>query len=204
MIDLANARGGPDNITVVTARFDGEGLPEADGVDDRESHAAGWEAREQPGHHHLERADRFGAAGELGAQVVRRNARDDSSLAFTFANTVEYVRRAIATGLPVDVPGSTINRLCGSGFQAFVTAAELMLNDPNKFTVQIGIQSIVGAQNINWSVLLGASVISGRADRRTGCRRWSSPASSPTTERRWSFAGRSPRRVSGSTRGGRG
>jgi alpha-1,4-digalacturonate transport system permease protein len=26
--------------------------------------------------------------------------------------------------------------------------------------VQIGIQSIVGAQNINWSVLLGASVIS--------------------------------------------
>ncbi|MGW0836288.1 carbohydrate ABC transporter permease [Streptomyces prunicolor] len=36
----------------------------------------------------------------------------------------------------------------------------LMLNDPNKFTVQIGIQSLVGAQNINWSVLLGGSVIS--------------------------------------------
>ena len=35
----------------------------------------------------------------------------------------------------------------------------LVLNDPNKFTLQIGIQSIVGAQNINWSVLLGASVI---------------------------------------------
>jgi serine/threonine protein phosphatase PrpC len=28
LIDLANSRGGPDNITVVTARFDGEGLPE--------------------------------------------------------------------------------------------------------------------------------------------------------------------------------
>jgi len=28
LIDLANARGGPDNITVVTARFEGEGLPE--------------------------------------------------------------------------------------------------------------------------------------------------------------------------------
>ncbi|KOU75942.1 sugar ABC transporter permease [Streptomyces sp. MMG1533] len=36
----------------------------------------------------------------------------------------------------------------------------LMLNDPEKFTVQIGIQSLVGAQNINWSVLLGGSVIS--------------------------------------------
>ncbi|HEY0247099.1 MAG TPA: carbohydrate ABC transporter permease [Gryllotalpicola sp.] len=36
----------------------------------------------------------------------------------------------------------------------------IVLNDPQKFTVQIALQSIVGAQNINWSVLLGASVIS--------------------------------------------
>jgi serine/threonine protein phosphatase PrpC len=33
LIDLANARGGPDNITVVTARFEGEGLPESDGAE---------------------------------------------------------------------------------------------------------------------------------------------------------------------------
>jgi protein phosphatase len=33
LIDLANARGGPDNITVVAARFDGEGLPEANGIE---------------------------------------------------------------------------------------------------------------------------------------------------------------------------
>jgi serine/threonine protein phosphatase PrpC len=35
LIDLANERGGPDNITIVAARFDGEGLPkpsEAEGV----------------------------------------------------------------------------------------------------------------------------------------------------------------------------
>ena len=35
LIDLANERGGPDNITVITARFEGDGLPEAareDGV----------------------------------------------------------------------------------------------------------------------------------------------------------------------------
>ncbi len=36
----------------------------------------------------------------------------------------------------------------------------IVLNDPNKFTLQIGVQSIVGAQNVNWSVLLGASVMS--------------------------------------------
>src|SRR3954466_2267278 len=33
LIDLANARGGPDNITVVTARFEGEGLPDPEATD---------------------------------------------------------------------------------------------------------------------------------------------------------------------------
>jgi PPM family protein phosphatase len=33
LIDLANSRGGPDNITVVTARFDGDGLPEPHGAE---------------------------------------------------------------------------------------------------------------------------------------------------------------------------
>ncbi|HEX5387218.1 MAG TPA: protein phosphatase 2C domain-containing protein [Gemmatimonadales bacterium] len=32
LIDLANARGGSDNITVVLARFEGQGLPDADGA----------------------------------------------------------------------------------------------------------------------------------------------------------------------------
>ena len=34
LIDLANERGGPDNITVVAARFDGEALPEANETED--------------------------------------------------------------------------------------------------------------------------------------------------------------------------
>jgi serine/threonine protein phosphatase PrpC len=33
LIDLANSRGGPDNITVVIARFDGDGLREPDGAE---------------------------------------------------------------------------------------------------------------------------------------------------------------------------
>jgi alpha-1,4-digalacturonate transport system permease protein len=36
----------------------------------------------------------------------------------------------------------------------------IILNDPRQFTLQIGVASIVGAQNVNWSVLLGASVLS--------------------------------------------
>jgi PPM family protein phosphatase len=43
LIDLANARGGPDNITVVTARFDGDGLPEADGAE-----GVGYQAYQLP------------------------------------------------------------------------------------------------------------------------------------------------------------
>ena len=31
LIELANSRGGPDNITAIAARFDGEGLPLPDG-----------------------------------------------------------------------------------------------------------------------------------------------------------------------------
>jgi PPM family protein phosphatase len=34
LIDLANERGGPDNITVVAARFEGEGLPEPGAAED--------------------------------------------------------------------------------------------------------------------------------------------------------------------------
>ncbi len=36
----------------------------------------------------------------------------------------------------------------------------IVLNDPSKYTLQVALRSIVGADNINWSVLLSASVIS--------------------------------------------
>jgi protein phosphatase len=43
LIDLANERGGPDNVTVVAVRFDGEGLPAADSGD-----GAGYEVYNLP------------------------------------------------------------------------------------------------------------------------------------------------------------
>ncbi|MCA0991350.1 carbohydrate ABC transporter permease [Pseudalkalibacillus hwajinpoensis] len=36
----------------------------------------------------------------------------------------------------------------------------IVLSDPNKYTVQVALRSIVGADNINWVLLLSASVIS--------------------------------------------
>ena len=44
LIDLANERGGPDNITVVAVRFDGEGLPEPDSAED-----VGYQVYQVPG-----------------------------------------------------------------------------------------------------------------------------------------------------------
>jgi len=43
LIDLANERGGPDNVTVVVARFDGEGLLEPDSAD-----GAGYQVYDVP------------------------------------------------------------------------------------------------------------------------------------------------------------
>jgi protein phosphatase len=43
LIDLANERGGPDNVTVVAARFEGDGLPGPDSAD-----GAGYEVYDVP------------------------------------------------------------------------------------------------------------------------------------------------------------
>jgi PPM family protein phosphatase len=51
LIDLANSRGGPDNITVVVAHFDGDGLPEpsaSEGVGYMVYHVPGSETEETP------------------------------------------------------------------------------------------------------------------------------------------------------------
>jgi protein phosphatase len=47
MIDLANENGGPDNITVITARFDGDGLDVASSADDvgHQAYTGNWDQR---------------------------------------------------------------------------------------------------------------------------------------------------------------
>lgn len=36
----------------------------------------------------------------------------------------------------------------------------IVLNDPKKYTLQVAIRSLVGAENINWTILIAASVLS--------------------------------------------
>jgi 3-oxoadipyl-CoA thiolase len=49
---------------------------------------------------------------------------------------------ALLAGLPVDVPGATVNRLCGSGLQAVVDGARAIANDEADFIVAGGVESM--------------------------------------------------------------
>jgi acetyl-CoA acetyltransferase family protein len=91
--------------------------------------------------------ERAGVAPQLVDQVVLGNVIQSSKDAIYFARHV-----ALKAGVPVEVPALTVNRLCGSGLQAIVTAAQLLM---------LGEGSIAlagGAENMSQSphVLRGA------------------------------------------------
>src|SRR5450759_1802293 len=80
---------------------------------------------------------------ELGAAVVREAVRraginPQEVGHVVFGNVIHtdvhdmYIARvaAINGGLPVETPALTLNRLCGSGLQAIVPAAQLIQLDP--------------------------------------------------------------------------
>jgi acetyl-CoA C-acetyltransferase len=72
-----------------------------------------------------------------------------------------YVARAAAVngGLPVKVPAVTVNRLCGSGLQAIVTAAQTIMLGDADCTVAGGAESMSRggylAENHRWGQRLG-------------------------------------------------
>jgi acetyl-CoA acyltransferase 2 len=54
----------------------------------------------------------------------------------------------LRSGVPVPVPALGVNRLCGSGFQAFVTAAELMLTEQAACVLAGGTESMSQAPHV--------------------------------------------------------
>ncbi len=52
---------------------------------------------------------------------------------------------ALLAGLPIDVPGQTINRLCGSGLQAVASAAQAIKADEGDVFVAGGVESMTRA-----------------------------------------------------------
>lgn len=65
----------------------------------------------------------------------------------------------LRTGVPVPVPALGVNRLCGSGFQAFITAAELMITEQASVVLAGGTESMSQAPHVirgaRWGLPLG-------------------------------------------------
>ncbi|HYV46979.1 MAG TPA: acetyl-CoA C-acetyltransferase [Myxococcaceae bacterium] len=65
----------------------------------------------------------------------------------------------LRSGVPIPVPALGVNRLCGSGFQAFVTAAELILTDQAQVVLAGGTESMSQAPHVirgaRWGLPLG-------------------------------------------------
>ena len=95
-------------------------------------------------------------ADDLGAlpikALIERNARVDwaalDDVIYGCANQAGEDNRNVArmsallAGLPVDVPGSTVNRLCGSGLDALGTAARAIKAGEASFMIAGGVESM--------------------------------------------------------------
>ncbi len=80
----------------------------------------------------------------------------------TSADAIYLARHiGLKAGLPVAVPALSVNRLCGSGFQAYLNAAELMLTDQAQVVLAGGTESMSQAPHVvrgaRWGLGLGKS-----------------------------------------------
>ncbi|NPC48307.1 acetyl-CoA C-acetyltransferase [Corallococcus sp. AB032C] len=95
-----------------------------------------------------------GVSPELIEHVVYGNVVQTSSDAIYLPRHV-----GLRTGVPVPVPALGVNRLCGSGFQAFVTAAEMMLTGGAEAVLAGGTESMSQAPHVirgaRWGIPLG-------------------------------------------------
>ncbi|SFK52500.1 acetyl-CoA C-acetyltransferase [Sphingomonas sp. NFR04] len=114
-------------------------------------------------------------ATELGAAVVcetlRRTALDPARVgAVVLGNVIQAGNRmnparqaAIGGGLPVAVPALTVNRVCGSGAQAIVSAADDILLGRHAFAIAGGMENMDRAPYLmdggRWGYRMGPAEI---------------------------------------------
>lgn len=120
--------------------------------------------------------------GALEAAGVQASAVDLT----VFGNVIQssddavYLARHIAlrSGLPVSSPALTVNRLCGSGLQAVVSAAQCLLADEGALALAGGTESMSQAPHVLWGTRQGWGLGGGRVgdalwdcltDRDAGC-----------------------------------
>jgi acetyl-CoA acyltransferase 2 len=107
--------------------------------------------------------------GVLAAQAVlkRSGVRPESIDHVIFGNALQtssdaiYLARHIGlrAGIPQSVPGLTLNRLCGSGFQSIITGAQMLRLGEADFVLAGGTESMSQApyvlRNSRWGMPLG-------------------------------------------------
>ena len=95
-------------------------------------------------------------AAEFG-QVFFGNVIQTSADAIYLARHV-----GLRAGLPIEVPAATVNRLCGSGFQAIIDGAESIIVDDANVCLTGGAESMSQAPHVvrgaRWGLRLGPAV----------------------------------------------
>ncbi len=86
---------------------------------------------------------RSGVDPKLVDQVVMGNVIQTSKDAIYFARHV-----ALKAGIPIDVPALTVNRLCGSGLQAIVSAAQSLLLGEGQIALAGGAENMTQAPHV--------------------------------------------------------
>jgi acetyl-CoA acetyltransferase family protein len=81
--------------------------------------------------------EQAGVAAKEFDHAVFGNAQQTSGDALYGARHV-----ALRAGLPIETPALTVNRLCGSGMQAIVTAAQMIQTDEAKMVLAGGMESM--------------------------------------------------------------
>src|SRR6266545_4912612 len=81
--------------------------------------------------------ERSGIDAKEFDHVVFGNAQQTSGDALYGARHV-----GLKAGLPIETPGLTVNRLCGSGMQAIVSAAQMVQTDEAKIVLAGGMESM--------------------------------------------------------------
>lgn len=98
--------------------------------------------------------DRSGMATDSIDHVVFGNAQQTSADAIYLARHV-----GLGAGLPIEVPAVTVNRLCGSGFEAIIQGAQQILLGESNVVLAGGTESMSQAPHVvrgaRWGLRLG-------------------------------------------------
>ncbi|HLX39403.1 MAG TPA: acetyl-CoA C-acetyltransferase [Ktedonobacteraceae bacterium] len=87
--------------------------------------------------------ERSGVDPKMVDQVVMGNVIQTSKDAIYFARHV-----ALKAGLPIDTPALTVNRLCGSGLQAIVSAAQMLLLGEGQIALAGGAENMTQSPHV--------------------------------------------------------